>query len=120
MSSPNADWPRPLVHWELRAVDPERQRTFYAELFNWEIADGAVLETPIGIGSPVEGVGGHISKFATPGVILYFQVRDLAESLQKAVALGGRAMSAPFQFPGTPTMAVITDPEDNTIVLVQQ
>ena len=120
MSNTNADWARPLVHWELRAVDPERQRAFYAAMFNWPITDGALLQSPAGIGSPVEGVAGHISRFATPGLVLYFQVRDLSESLEKAAALGGRAESEPFQFPGTPTMAVITDPENNTIVLVQQ
>lgn len=120
MSNSNADWARPLVHWELRAVDPERQRAFYAAMFNWRITDGALQEAPAGIGSPVDGVAGHISRFSTGGVVLYFQVRDLRESLRKAEKLGGRAASEPFQFPGTPTMAVITDPENNTVVLVQQ
>ena len=120
MTDENTDWARPLVHWELRAVDPDRQRAFYAAMFNWQITEGALFEAPAGIGSPVDGVAGHISRFSTSGVVLYFQVRDLAESLHKAEALGGRAASEPFQFPGTPTMAVITDPEHNTIVLVQQ
>ena len=31
------DWARPVVHWEIEARDPERQRAFYSRLFNWEI-----------------------------------------------------------------------------------
>ena len=34
------DWARPVVHWEIEAKDPERQRAFYADLFNWKIGDG--------------------------------------------------------------------------------
>ena len=54
------DWARPVVHWEIEATDPERQRAFYADLFNWQIGDGFIMEIPPGIGGPEPGPGGHI------------------------------------------------------------
>jgi predicted enzyme related to lactoylglutathione lyase len=29
-----SDWARPVVHWSIVAIDPERQRDFYSALFN--------------------------------------------------------------------------------------
>jgi predicted enzyme related to lactoylglutathione lyase len=51
---------------------------------------------------------------------LYIQVRDLQESLARAVELGGTAVSEPFAVPQGPTLAIVADPEDNHLVLVQQ
>jgi predicted enzyme related to lactoylglutathione lyase len=39
----NNDWARPVVHFEIEALDPIRQRAFYAALFNWDISDGAIM-----------------------------------------------------------------------------
>lgn len=118
MSSP--DWPRPVVHWEIQAVDPERMRAFYRDLFNWDIGDGAIMTIPAGIGGPEPGPGGHIRGSHTSGVTLFIQVRDLKESLAKAAELGGTVVLEPFDLPGQPTLAAITDPEGNGVMLVQQ
>ena len=115
------DWARPVVHWEIEARDPERQRTFYSELFNWDIADnGFILDIPAGIGGPEPGPAGHIRRGERSGVTLYVQVKDLAESLQKAAELGGTVVLDRLQVPGGATLAAITDPEGNPVTLVQQ
>ncbi len=114
------DWARPVVHWELRAVDAAAAKAFYGELFNWDIGDGFVMDIPAGIGGPEPGPGGHIRPDDTAGVTLFIQVRDLRETLDKAVRLGGAVTAEPFQFEGYPTLAGITDPEGNPITLVQQ
>ncbi len=113
------DWARPVVHWELEAKDPARQRTFYAELFNWTIGEGAIMEIPAGIGGPEPGPGGHIRESVRSGVTLYVQVADLRASLDKAVTLGATVVAEPFDVPGGPTLAGITDPEGNPLMLVQ-
>ena len=82
------DWARPVVHWEIRAANPEKQKSFYAELFNWNIGDGRIMNIPAGIGGPEPGPGGHIMPSETPGVVLYVQVRDLRASLDRAAELG--------------------------------
>lgn len=116
----SADWPRPVVHWEIEARDAERQRAFYRELFNWQVGDGPIMGIPAGLGGPEPGPAGHIRQGGAPGVRLYVQVRDIHASLTRAAELGGAALSEPFDVPGGPTIAPITDPEGNPLVLVQQ
>jgi uncharacterized protein len=114
------DWARPVVHWEIEARDPERQRAFYGDLFNWEVADGPVMQIPAGIGGPEPGPGGHIRAGERSGVTLYVQVRDLPASLTRVGELGGSVLTDPFDVPGGPTIAAVEDPEGNPLVLVQQ
>lgn len=113
------DWARPVVHWEIEAIDPERLRTFYGALFNWKIGEGPIMQIPAGIGGPEPGPGGHLRQGGRSGVTLYVQVRNLRESLDKAAELGGVIVTEPFDLPGTPTLAAITDPEGNPVMLVQ-
>lgn len=114
------DWPRPVVHWELQAKDAEKARDFYAQMFNWDIKGaGRILQIGAGIGAP-ESITGHIRPTDRSGFVLYVQVRDLRESMNRAAELGGAIMNEPFDVPGGPTIAGIKDPEGNAIVLVQQ
>ena len=114
------DWARPVVHWEIRAVDPELLRAFYSQMFNWTIGDGPIMQILPGVGGPEPGPGGHIRASKPGGVTLCVQVRDLAESLEKAVSLGGTVTVERFDVPGGPTLAAINDPEGNPVMLVQQ
>jgi predicted enzyme related to lactoylglutathione lyase len=116
----SSDWARPVVHWEIEARDPERQRAFYGALCNWDIGDGPIMMIPAGLGGPEPGPGGHIRGGHSSGVRLYVQVRDLSASLALAVELGGQVALEPFDVPGGPTLASILDPEGNPLVLVQQ
>jgi predicted enzyme related to lactoylglutathione lyase len=114
-----ADRGRPVVHWEIEAIDPERQRAFYAALFNWNIGDGFIMEIPPGIGGPEPGPAGHIRDSDRSGVTLYIQVADLRASLDKSVSLGATIVAEPFDLPDGPTLAGISDPEGNPVMLVQ-
>src|SRR5205809_5907616 len=114
------DWPRPVVHWEIEARDPERQRAFYRDLFNWPIGDGPIMQIPAGLGGPEPGPAGHVRQGDRSGVTLYVQVRDLRASLLKATELGGTVVAEPSALPDQPTLAAINDPEGNLVMLVQQ
>lgn len=114
------DWARPVVHWEITARDPQGLKAFYGALFSWDISDGPILSIPAGLGGPEPGPAGHIRQSERTGVSLYVQVRDLRASLDHAVALGGAVTAEPFDVPGGPTLAGITDPEGNAVTLVQQ
>jgi len=114
------DWARPVVHWEIVAVDAERQTEFYGKLFDWEIGEGPIMEIPAGLGGPEPGPEGHIRQGDRAGVSLYVQVRDIRASLALAVELGGRLVAKPFDLPNGPTLAAVEDPEGNPLVLVQQ
>jgi predicted enzyme related to lactoylglutathione lyase len=114
------NWARPVVHWEIEAKDPERLRAFYGELFGWTIGDGPIMSIAPGIGGPEPGPAGHLRQSDQSRVNLYVQVRELRESLGRAAALGGAVTLEPFDVPGGPTLAGITDPEGNPVMLVQQ
>ena len=120
MASAAPDWARPVVHWALTAKDPEKQKAFYSQLFSWTIGDGFIMDIPAGLGGPEPGPGGHIQPGDTPGVTLYVQVRDIAETVARAVELGGSSTGDPFDVPGGPTICPIADPEGNPLMLVQQ
>lgn len=114
------DWARPVVHWDIRARDPDLIKSFYRALFNWNIGDGPVMQIPAGLGGPEGGPAGHIYQSDHTGVTLYIQVRDLRASIDKAVELGGSVVLEPFDVPDGPTLARVRDPEGNPIMLVQQ
>ncbi|MGH3157270.1 MAG: VOC family protein [Streptosporangiaceae bacterium] len=114
------DWARPVVHWEIVARDPQRQATFYRELFHWEIGDGGIMQVAPGLGGPEPGPGGHIRAGGTPGVRLFVQVRELRAALERAKELGAAVVTEPFDMPDGPTVAAVDDPEGNRLVLVQQ
>jgi predicted enzyme related to lactoylglutathione lyase len=118
------DWARPVVHWELQARDPQKQRAFYSAMFNWEIGDGVIMPIPAGIGAPdPSGFTGHILPSDISRFVLYIQVLDLRQSMDSATALGGSITREPFDVPQGDTLttiAGIADPEGNPIVLVQQ
>lgn len=114
------DWARPVVHWEIEARDPQKQRSFYAIVFNWDIGEGPIMSIGAGIGGPEPGPAGHIRQSEHSRVSLYVQVRDLAGSLDLVVANGGAVVMERFQVPDGATLAMVTDPEGNPLTLVQQ
>ena len=117
------DWERPVVAFEIRGRDSKRLREFYAELFNWKIAEGPmgnVARIAPGQGGPVEGVGGVLMQADAPVVTVYVQVLSLVDTLAKVAQMGGQTVLPPFDVPGGPTIAQIRDPEGNLIGLVQQ
>jgi len=118
------DWARPVVHWELQAKDPQRQREFYARMFNWDIGDGRIMPIPAGIGAPdAANFTGHILPADASRFVLFIQVLDLSASLDRAKELGGSVLHGAIDVPqgdGVVTIARIADPEGNPVVLVQQ
>jgi predicted enzyme related to lactoylglutathione lyase len=115
-----SDWARPVVHWSIVAIDPERQRLFYSALFNWDIGDGPIMNIPAGIGGPEPGPAGHIQPGAIPAVSLYIQVSNLRSTIDKAIEFGGKETIPPFDLENGQTLAAIEDPEGNFVMLVQQ
>ena len=89
------DWARPVVHWEIEALDAERQRAFYGELFNWEIGDGPIMQIPAGLGGPEPGPAGHVRQGERSGVALYIQVRDIGASLPGRPSWGAPSSPSP-------------------------
>ena len=99
---------QPVVHFEIIAKDVENVRSYYSELFGWEIdasnpmnygviaregntnADGVGIGG--GIGAAPDGYEGHVT--------FYIEVPDIEATLQKAESLGGERRFGPDEVPG--------------------
>jgi len=114
------DWARPVVHFEIEALDPDVLIPFYEAMFSWSAGTGFIRPFAAGLGGPEPGPAGHFRQSERSGVTLYVQVADLAASLELAASLGATVTLPPFDVPGGPTIAGIRDPEGNPLTLVQQ
>lgn len=120
---------QPVVHFEVIGKDAERTHGYYSELFGWEIEslpfdnptryglikrEGNTSPDGIGIGGGVgggpEGYEGHAT--------FYVEVPDVEAALAKAEELGGKRTMGPHETPGGPTIGLFTDPDGNTVGVV--
>ncbi len=117
-----SDWPRPVVIFQIQAKDVDKQKAFYSEMFDWDIeqSEGSpFLSIPAGKGPPENGIGGILSGAESSAIVIYIQVANLGESLEKTAALGGKVTLPSTDVPNGPTIAAIEDPEGNPVGLVQ-
>jgi predicted enzyme related to lactoylglutathione lyase len=118
---------QPVIHFEVIGRDGEKLRSYYSELFGWEID----ANNPIGYGVvPREGnlngdgvgIGGGVAAGPSSDyaghVTFYVEVPDVGAALSKAESLGGTRLYGPDQVPGTPLeIGQFTDPEGHLIGL---
>jgi predicted enzyme related to lactoylglutathione lyase len=111
----------PVVHFEIRAEDPDTTRRFYGALFGWEFPQGGMpgytyVETgvpnaiPGGIG-PTQG--------GDPLVTFFVGVADVAASLADAERLGGSIVQPATAVPGV-TFGLFADPQGQVIGVAAQ
>ncbi|HEX8075763.1 MAG TPA: VOC family protein [Thermoleophilaceae bacterium] len=118
---------QPVVHFEVAGKDGETLRSYYADLFGWEIdannpmsygivqrdgntnADGAGIGG--GVGQGPDGYDGHVT--------FYVEVPDVEEALAKAESLGGTRIMGPETIMDSIVLGQFTDPEGHLIGLVQ-
>jgi predicted enzyme related to lactoylglutathione lyase len=118
---------QPVVHFEVIGQDGEKLRSYYADLFGWEIN----AENPMKYGMVQRegnlstegiGIGGGIGpgEPGSPGyVTFYVEVPDVEAALAKAENLGGSRKMGPMDVPDGPTLGMFTDPEGHLLGLVQ-
>ena len=115
------DWARPVVHWEIRARDPQAMRAFYSAMFNWQIARRS---------DHADRRRASARRSSSPGTSCRSDVagRDAVHPGARPRRVDGAGEGARRQqttrhssmCPDGPTIAGIADPEGNPIVLVQQ
>ena len=118
---------RPVVHFEVIGKDGETLKSFYSELFEWEMdsnnsqnyglvpREGNVAEDGVGIGGGVaggpDGYAGHVT--------FYVAVPDVEEALAKAESLGGTRIFGPAEVMEGVVLGQFKDPEEHVIGLVK-
>lgn len=106
----------PVVHYEIRANDPDAAREFYGELFGWTFPPGGepgytYVET--GEGSTIPGgigkaPGGH-------GMVTFFVgVENVEAALKDAERLGGKIVRPATSVPGV-TFGLFSDPQGQVV-----
>lgn len=114
---------QPVVHFEVIGRDGEKLRSYYSELFGWEIAadnpmnygivprEGNVTPDGVGIGGGVaggpEGYSGHVT--------FYVEVPDVEAALAKAETLGGSRVMGPDEVMEGLVIGQFNDPEGHVI-----
>jgi predicted enzyme related to lactoylglutathione lyase len=107
--------------FEVLGTDGGKLRQFYGDLFGWTFeviphVDYGVAKT----GDP-RGIAGGIGPVypgMKPWVTFYTETPDVAASLSKAQALGGKVVMPRTELPDV-TLGIFEDPEGHTLGLVE-
>ncbi len=110
-----------IVHFEIPADDVARAKSFYAQLFGWQIeappgfADYWLVQTD----AEGQALGGGLFQRHTPGqgVLHYIGVESVAEYAARVETLGGKIITPRSAVPGMGWFAVFHDPEGNVMAL---
>jgi predicted enzyme related to lactoylglutathione lyase len=104
----------------LPAADPDEAAAFYAAVFGWDISHrhgSTVFDDPHGT------VSGHwvpdVAPADPPGMVLCLLVRDVAATLEKVVAGGGRVVEDVHGEPPE-LYARFADPTGNVLGLFEE
>jgi uncharacterized protein len=118
---------QPVVHFEVLAKDGDKLKSYYAELFGWQIdsnnpmgygtvdREGNVNADGVGIGGGIatgpQGYEGHVT--------FYVEVPDVEAALAKAEELGGTRVMGPDEPTEGLEIGLFTDPEGHTVGVVR-
>ena len=109
-----------FTHFEIPADDVERAKTFYGELFGWQMAlvegydDYWMFQT----GDERDLSGGMMKRQAPgQGPVYYVQVESVDDSAAKVEELGGKVIMPKSPVPGMGWFVHFADPEGNIFAL---
>jgi len=116
---------QPVVHFEVVGKDGDKLKSYYAEMFDWQVNDDNPMKyglvdaaagsvgpgIPGGIGQGPEGYEGHVT--------FYVEVPDVEAALVRAESLGGTRVMGPETIMEDITLGQFLDPEGNVIGLTQ-
>ncbi len=116
----------PVMHFEIMGHDVAALRSFYADIFGWNVAPPMPesdvqysLVEPVpnfqrgisgGIGKAPAGYDGHVT--------FYIVVDDIESAFAKIEGRGGSRMMGPDKVPNGPVIGLFRDPDGRTIGLV--
>jgi predicted enzyme related to lactoylglutathione lyase len=106
----------PFIHVELNTADPQKAKSFYSELFQWQLEDVPNPTVPTGTYTMIKvgnGTGGGIMKQipnGPSGWIAYVEVDDIRAATKKAKSLGGEIMKDVTEVGEMGWLSFIRDP----------
>jgi predicted enzyme related to lactoylglutathione lyase len=118
-----------VVHFEIPFDDGDRARSFYKEIFDWQVQTmpemggyTIVMSGPSGDAGPTEAGfinGGMLSRdqAATPGPVIVVDVASIDETLERIGSSGGSTVVGKTPVGDMGFAAYFTDPEGNVVGL---
>lgn len=116
MPTRDESWPQGTPCWiDVQADDTAAARSFYSDLFGWEISDGPAdaggYLMALRNGRPAAGIGPKPQGAAAPSVWTTYLAADNADDIHaKVVAAGGTPFMDPFDVLDAGRMFVAADP----------
>jgi predicted enzyme related to lactoylglutathione lyase len=111
---------QPVVHFEIVGSDGAKLRSFYGDLFDWEIDANNPWDYGIVSANGQGGIGGGVGTSPNGSrVTVYVQVPDPQAALDRAEQLGGKTVMPVTEIPGAVTMALFADPDGNVVGVVK-
>jgi predicted enzyme related to lactoylglutathione lyase len=107
---------QPVVHFDIGCRDHARAEAFYSRVFGWQMERAQAVSR---IDTGGQGINGRLTPMSRKPyhyVMLYVQVDDVKNHLDKVIAQGGTIVIPPVDSPDG-TFACITDPDGNPIGL---
>jgi uncharacterized protein len=118
-----------IVHFEIPFDDGERARSFYRDVFGWQISEMPELDYTIVTTGPVgdDGVstepgyinGGMMQRSQVSAPVVTIDVDDIDAALAKVESLGGRTVEGKSPVGDMGFAAYFSDSEGNVIGLWQ-
>jgi predicted enzyme related to lactoylglutathione lyase len=109
-----AAMPAPIVFFDIAGPDAAAQSAFYRDVFDWRTGPGGVLSAPVSGPS----LAGALRQDPADKVI-YLGVEDVAATLDKVLAHGGKIVRKRFEVKGVVVLGLFTDPAGNAMGLVE-
>jgi len=109
----------PFVWFDLSTKDAAQSRSFYEELFGWNVVDVSVGDTKVPmVGGEQPWASIVADGNVGPGWFPYVQVDNLEEATKRAEELGATALQGPAQGPAG-TYTPIREPGGGVFALFQ-
>ena len=104
----------PIVFFDIAGPDPDKQRSFYADIFGWDSDPRGNLEVPV-ISTRLKG----LLRTDPADCMIYFGVPDVAATLAKIEAAGGVVHMKRTEVKGVVVLGLFADPAGNHLGVVE-
>ena len=106
--------PAPIVFFDIAGRDSGPLKTFYQQLFDWDIGEDGRFSAPV-IATSLDAT----IRQDPADKVIYMGVPHISEALNQAADLGGTVIAPRFEVPGVVILGLLADPVGNTIGLVE-
>jgi len=120
---------QPVVHFEIVGQDGEKLKSFYSDLFGWNIDSNnsmnyGIIDREQNLSPELIGIGGGIMGPGPEGypghLTIYVGVPDVEEALARAESLGGTRTMGPEKIEDARIeVGLFTDPEGHLIGVIK-